>query len=272
MDRWRGYIMKRYFQALALMACILIMGPVARALPPFVVGSAPTAGPSPDYCVDWDSPCDDTLCTTEGSGCGSDYWESESDASGYINLTSSQLTYSNENETDSSTWIVESSSIDDVQEATIWFQISWDDVTDIVNGIDDYAFFRSHDNAGSDWVCYAEFTSDANGDIYSYTITEDLANAGTVATMSGVAASTQYWVYIYWKRHATTGGCSMKVGSWDAATTGFDDDTTDPAAGLGVIYLGGPNNDWGDGTTDATTTFDNFEIYLSDQRSYPGRP
>jgi hypothetical protein len=83
--------------------------------------------------------------------------------------------------------------------------------------------------------------------------------------MSGLAADTWYDCYWYALKHASVGGVAFKCGVWDESNSGFDDDTSG-LAGVGYIYFGVTNGDWGDGVTDTNVRFDDFEVYFSDQR------
>lgn len=199
----------------------------------------------------------------EASVAANSMFESETDASGKLSMTSNKLYFVADTDgTDG--YVIESSCVDNESEVTIKFTIEFDDIENIADGVKQTVIITLYDNTPADYVGKAVFQTNASGHLDNYMVFRD-GETATSVSMTGVAADTSYDCVFYWLKDASAGGASFKCGAWNASTTGFNDDTSGET-GVGYMRFGGADNSFGGGSTDTTIKFDDFEIYHSDQR------
>ena len=199
-----------------------------------------------------------------GDVAGNSNFDAETDVNTKLSIASNEMVF------DAGTssqvgYVIETSCVADSDlEYTIKFTIEADDILDVDDGTS-YMQILTIRSDGTEEQAYVRIKC-VDGDITTYTSTLNYdggAIDGNVVTMTGLAADTSYQCYAYFKKNATTGEFSFKIGAWAESTSGAQDN--DGKEGGGTIRLGGIDHYWGDGATDTFLKFDNFEVYKSDQ-------
>jgi hypothetical protein len=159
---------------------------------------------------------------------------------------------------------------DDATDVTIKFKVRWDDITAIDDGGGNNHALLIETSGYSTEVSGVFSTS--GGDLASYRVyAPDAGGLGSQVTMTGVAANTWYYCWLYAKNNASTGGASFRCCADDACSTGWSEsnlDWDDDTSGwdLDWVKFGPGDVAWGDGTDDCNMDYDDYEVYLSDQR------
>lgn len=212
--------------------------------------------------------CSEPFTTGDtGSVADNTGFEAEYDPNSKLSIASNQMV-ADVGTNNQVSYVTETScTADSDTELSIKFKITFDDILDVDNGTSYCEIIDLFDDANAQVQARVRIDC-SSGDITSYRVIFSYAGGTSTSssvTMTGLAADTQYDGIFYWKKNASTGGASIKIGAWDASATAFNQDNSSLNGG-GTIKFGAIDHYWGDGTTDTNIRFDDFEVYMSDQR------
>ena len=157
-------------------------------------------------------------------------------------------------------YIIETSCITTETELTIKTTIKFDDVLLIDDSVEPFAPIMIYDS--DSLVAQLTFQTDSSGNLDYYSCVGSAGQSGYIDISATVVADTEYTVYLYYKEGEADGEVACKVGDWAEASSVGNNITDD---GVASIYFGGAYTEWGDGDTNTSIRFDNFEIFKSDE-------
>ena len=195
---------------------------------------------------------------------GNTMFDAEYDFNSICNILDNELTLLIE--TNSTLVYLKEEGPDNVSEITVKYTIEFSDVAGIDDGTSILRHIKLEDNSGVDQAYIVFQASGGNLSTAYGTLIHDGGSVNTsTIDISGLAVDTKCDVVIYWKKDASAGGLSLKVGAAAAVDTGFNEDNH-LKDGVGSVFIGATEHYWGDGANDTTMTVDDFEIYLCDAR------
>jgi len=190
-------------------------------------------------------------------------WDFEGDGSGRLSISSYTLLYTGSSATAAA---IRETTHTNKSETTAKFTIKFGSVLDVHTTTQTFIPIKILNDSDA-LVSFIELSSDAGGDVYRYR-TAAVNNVGSFTysgyiTLTGIAADTEYNVYLYLKADSSAGGAACKIGAWGEAATAFN--LANDAKGNGRIDFGATETYWGF-PTPSNITLDNFAAYDGDER------
>ena len=190
-------------------------------------------------------------------------FNSETDASSKLAIASNAITMSCDTENTTAYAVISGIS---APEVTLKGRIKFSHATSVAGSVKRLDIARFFD-ASNNILGWGQIYGDTSGNISNYSpVRGNFTESGSSSNFTSPSLATDTWYdfYIYYRRDATVGGITFKIGTWAETSTGLNDNTD--TADVSYIRFGAPTQQWGAGTNDCTVSYDSIEVWKSDAR------
>lgn len=189
-------------------------------------------------------------------------WDTETDSTNKLAISSNRLVYAGSNADDS---YLREGTHSNLNESTIKFKIGFSNVTGVSTGVQSNFILKIFNDSGT-LAGYVVLNTNSSGNIQSYQANVQ-NNTGSVSgntvVISDMATLTMHDAYLYHVAGAGSGGVAFKIGEYAESTVAFTQ--TNDTKPMGGFWIGAVENYWS-----ASTPYDMFiddvELYEGDNR------